>query len=96
VRALQAVDAVPRTLFMMGEELARCHVGAMLRERPGRFYCARCLGRLLDTAAWTKREARRAIAGLFRKPIGLKTTLRYRRNPCRDCGQASGARLGAA
>jgi hypothetical protein len=79
----------------MGEELARCHVGALLRARPGRYYCAHCLARLLDTAAWTRREARRAIAGLFRRPIGLRTTLRLRHDACRDCGQLAVARLGA-
>jgi hypothetical protein len=81
---------------MIGEELARCHVGSMLRSRRGLYYCARCLARLLDTATWTKREARRAIAALFQRPIGLRTTLCRRRNPCRDCGQVGGARLGAA
>jgi len=80
----------------MGEELARCHVGAMLRARPGRYYCAGCLARGLDTAPWTRFEARRAIAALFRRPIGLRTTLRLRHNPCGDCGQLIGARLGAA
>jgi len=54
---------------MIGEELARCHVGAMLRDQPGRYYCARCLAALLDGAVSTKREARRAIAVLFRRPI---------------------------
>ncbi|MEX2222480.1 MAG: hypothetical protein WEG40_11850 [Candidatus Rokuibacteriota bacterium] len=83
------------TIFMMGEELARCHVGAMLRARPGRYYCPRCLARLLKPAAWTRREARLAIAALFRRPIGLRTTLRHRRDPCRDCGQVARARLGA-
>jgi hypothetical protein len=80
---------------MMGEELARCHAGAMLRAHPGHYYCARCLARLLDTAAWTKRDARRAIAGLFRWPVGLTTTLRYGRDPCGDCGHVGGALLGA-
>jgi hypothetical protein len=79
----------------VGEELARCHVGAMLRSRPGRYYCARCLARLLATTAWTKRDARRAIAVLFLWPIGLSTMVRDRRHPCRDCGQIGGARLGA-
>jgi hypothetical protein len=78
---------------MIGEELARCHVGAILRDQPGRYYCARCLARLLDTAPWTKREARRAIARLFRWPIGLTTT--PRRHPCRGCGRVGEARLGA-
>ena len=32
---------------MMGEEMARCHAGAMLRARPGRYYCARCVTRRL-------------------------------------------------
>ena len=59
---------------MMGEELARCHAGAMLRARPGHYYCARCLARLLGSAAvWTKRDARRAIAVLFR--FGLQQYL---------------------
>lgn len=80
---------------MIGEELARCHVGAILRDRPGRYYCARCLAGLLDSAPCTKREARRAIAGLFRWPIGLTTTLRRHRHPCRGCGQVGEARMGA-
>ena len=80
---------------MIGEELARCHVGSMLRGRPGRYYCARCLVRSLSAVAWTKREARRAIAVLFRWPIGLRTTLCSRRDPCRDCGWLGGARIGA-
>ena len=80
---------------MMGEELARCHLGAMLRTRRGRYYCARCLTRLLATAAWTKRDARRAIAVLFAWPVGLRTMLRHRRHPCGACGQVGGARLGA-
>jgi ribosomal protein S27AE len=80
---------------MMGEELARCHAGALLRAHPGRYYCARCLTRVLDTAAWTKRDARRAIAMLFRWPIGLTTALREGRDPCGDCGQVGGALLGA-
>ena len=71
---------------MIGEELARCHVGAMLRDQPGRYYCARCLAALLDGAVSTKREARRAIAVLFRRPIGLTATLRGGRQPCRRCG----------
>jgi len=83
------------TIRMIGEELARCHVGAMLREQPGRYYCARCLAGLLDGAVSTKREARRAIAVLFRWPIGLTTTLRRGRQPCRGCGLVGGARLGA-
>jgi hypothetical protein len=81
---------------MIGEELARCHVGAMLRDQPGRYYCARCIVALLDGAVSTKREARRAIAVLFRRPIGLTTTLRGGRQPCRRCGLVGGARLGAA
>ena len=84
------------TPVVIGEELARCHVGAMLRARPGLYYCAGCLARLLDTAPWTRREARRAIAELFQRPIGLRTTLRHRRDACEDCGQVGGARLGAA
>ena len=80
---------------MLGEELARCHVGAMLRELPGRYYCARCLAGLVEAAAWTKRDARRAIAVLFRRPIGLTITMGRRRRPCRGCGQIRGARLGA-
>ncbi|MGH7396994.1 MAG: hypothetical protein ACRELW_05605 [Candidatus Rokuibacteriota bacterium] len=88
---MMALTAAPE-IFMMGEELARCHVGAMLRARPGHYYCARCVARLLETAAWTKRDARRAIAVLFRWPIGLRTT----RHACGDCGQVRGARLGAA
>ncbi|MFI5375218.1 MAG: hypothetical protein ACHQ8D_11370 [Candidatus Rokuibacteriota bacterium] len=80
---------------MLGEELARCHVGAVLRERPGRYYCARCLAGLVETVAWTKRDARRAIAVLFRWPIGLTIAMRRRRQPCRGCGQVGGARLGA-
>jgi hypothetical protein len=83
------------TIRMIGEELARCHVGAMLREQPGRYYCARCLAGLLDGAVSTKREARRAIAVLFRWPIGLTITLRRGRQPCRGCGLVGGARLGA-
>ena len=80
----------------MGEELARCHAGAMLRDRPGHYYCARCLARLLGPAAvWTKGDARRAIAVLFRWPIGLTIAMRRRRQPCRGCGQVGGARLGA-
>ena len=79
---------------MIGEELARCHLGAMLRARPGFYYCARCLARLLSPVAWTRREARRAIAGLFQRPIGVRTTL-HRRNPCGDCGEVGAARLGA-
>jgi ribosomal protein S27AE len=79
----------------MGEELARCHAGALLRAHPGRYYCARCLARGLDTAACSKRDARRAIAMLFRWPIGLTTALRRRRDPCGDCGQVGGALLGA-
>jgi hypothetical protein len=81
---------------VIGEELARCHVGAMLRDQPGRYYCARCLAVLLDGAVSTKREARRAIAVLFRRPIGLTTTLRGGGQPCRRCGLVGGARLGAA
>jgi len=80
---------------MLGEELARCHVGAMLRGQPGRYYCARCLAGLVEAVAWTKRDARRAIAVLFRWPIGLTITMR-RRRPCPGCGEVSGARLGAA
>lgn len=80
---------------MMGEELARCHAGALLRPHPGRYYCGRCLTRVLATAAWTKRDARRAIAVLFRWPIGLTTALRHRRDPGGDCGQVGGALLGA-
>lgn len=80
---------------MIGEELARCHVGAMLRDQPGRYYCARCLAGLLDTAVSTRREARRAIAVLFRWPIGLSIALDRGRQPCRGCGQVGGARLGA-
>lgn len=83
------------TAVMIGEELARCHVGAMLRDRPGRYYCARCLAGLLDGEVSTKREARRAIAVLFRWPIGLTTTLRGGRQPCRGCGLVGGMRLGA-
>jgi hypothetical protein len=75
---------------MMGEELARCHLGALLRTRRGCYYCARCLGRLLGTISWTKREARRAIAVLFEWPVGLRALHR----PCGDCGQVGGARLG--
>ena len=80
---------------MIGEELARCHAGSMLRGRPGRYYCARCLVRSLNAVAWTKREARRAIGVLFRWPIGLRTTLCRRRHPCRECGGLGGARIGA-
>ena len=80
---------------MLGEELARCHVGAMLRDQPGRYYCAGCLASLAETVAWTKRDARRAVAVLFRWPIGLTITMR-RRRPCRGCGQVGRARLGAA
>jgi len=80
---------------MSGEELARCHAGSMLRGRPGRYYCARCLVRSLNAVAWTKREAHRAIVVPFRWPIGLRTTLCRRRNPCRDCGWLGGARIGA-
>jgi hypothetical protein len=80
---------------MLGEELARCHVGAMLRGQPGRYYCARCLASLVEAVAWTKRDARRAIAVLFRWPIGLTIAMRRRRQPCRGCGQVGGARLGA-
>ena len=54
-----------------------------------------CLAGLLDGAVSTKREARRAIAVLFRWPIGLTTTLRRGRQPCRGCGLVGGARLGA-
>lgn len=80
---------------MLGEELARCHVGAMLRELPGRYYCARCLAGLVEAAAWTRRDARRAIAVLFRWPIGLTIAMGGRRRPCRGCGQIGEARLGA-
>jgi hypothetical protein len=80
---------------MMGEELARCHAGALLRAQPGRHYCARCLARVLATAAWTKRDARRAIAVLFRWPIGLPTALRQLGDPCGDWGQVGDALLGA-
>jgi hypothetical protein len=80
---------------MLGEELARCHVGAMLRGQPGRYYCARCLARLVEAVAWTKRDIRRAISVLFRWPIGLTIAMRRRRQPCRGCGQIGGARLGA-
>ena len=82
-------------LGMMGEELARCHAGAMLRARPGRYYCARCLARLLGTAAvWTKRDARRAIAVLFQWPIGLTAILRHGPAPCGDCGVVGGSAPG--
>jgi hypothetical protein len=81
---------------MMGEELARCHAGAMLRARPGHYYCARCLARLLGGAAvWTKQDARRAIAVLFRWPIGLTTILRHGPDPCGQCGVVGGALLGS-
>lgn len=76
--------------------MARCHLGALLRSRRGRYYCARCLARLLATAAWTKRDARRAIAALFEWPIGLSTTLRHAGRACGDCGHVGDARLGAA
>ena len=77
-------------VVVMGEELARCHLGALLRARRGCYYCARCLGRLLGTIPWTKRDARRAIAVLFEWPVGLRTL----RRPCWDCGHVGGARLG--
>ena len=81
---------------MMGEELARCHAGAMLRARPGHYYCAPCLARRLGPAAvWTRRDAHRAIAVLFRWPIGLTATLRYGAEPCEDCRAVGGALLGS-
>ena len=81
---------------MIGEELARCHAGAMLRARPGRYYCAPCLARLLGAAAvWPKRDARRAIGVLFRWPIGLTAILRHGSDPCGDCGVVGGALLGS-
>jgi hypothetical protein len=80
---------------MLGEELARCHVGAMLRGQPERYYCAGCLASLANAGGWTNRDARRAIAVLFRWPIGLTITMRRRRQPCRCCGQVGGTRLGA-
>lgn len=81
---------------MMGEELARCHAGAMLRAHPGRYYCAPCLaGRLGPAAVWTRRDAHRAIAVLFRWPIGLTATLRYGPDRCGDCGAAGGVLLGS-
>ncbi len=76
--------------------MARCHAGAMLRARPGRYYCARCVTRLLGSAAvWTKRDARRAIAALFLGPIGLTAILRHGPDPCGDCGIVGGALLGS-
>ena len=81
---------------MMGEELARCHAGAMLRAHPGHYYCAPCVTRRLGPAAvWTKRAARRAIAGLFRGPIGLTAILCHGPDPCGDCGVVGGALLGS-
>ena len=81
---------------MMGEELARCHAGAMLRDHPGHYYCAGCLARRLGPpAVWTKRDARRAIAVLFQGPIGLTATLRHGPDPCGDCGVIGGALLGS-
>ena len=81
---------------MMGEELARCHAGAMLRARPGHYYCASCLARRLGPAAlWTRRDAQRAIAVLFRAPIRLTATLRDGPDPCGDCGAVGGALLGS-
>ena len=81
---------------MMGEELARCHAGAMLRAHPGCYYCAGCLARLLGTAAvWTKRDVRRAIAVLFQWPIGLTAILCHGPDPCGRCGVVGGALLGS-
>jgi hypothetical protein len=85
-----------RVPFMMGEELARCYLGAMLRARRGRYYCARCLARLLGSASWTRREARRAIAVFLQRPVGLRIRLARRRHRCEDCGQAGRSLLGSA
>lgn len=81
---------------MMGEELARCHLGEMLRTRRGRYYCARCLARLLASVAWTEREGRRAIVALLRWPGELGLGLRHRGHRCEDCRRTGGALLGAA
>jgi hypothetical protein len=81
---------------MMGEEMARCHAGAMLRARPGRYYCAPCVTRMLGRAAvWTTRDARRAIAGLFLGPVGLTVILCHGPDACGDCGIVGGALLGS-
>ena len=77
--------------------MARCHTGAMLRARAGRYYCAPCVTRLLGPAAvWTRRDARRAIAALFLGPVGLSAILRHGPDPCGDCGSVGAALLGSA
>ena len=85
-----------RVPFMMGEELARCYLGAILRARRGRYYCARRLARLLGSASWTGREARRAVAAFLQWPVGLRIRLARRRHRCEDCGQAGRSLLGSA
>jgi hypothetical protein len=76
--------------------MVRCHAGAMLRAHPGHYLCAACVARrLAPTPAWTKRDARRAIAELFRGPVGLTAILRHGPDPCGDCGVVGGALLGS-